>query len=256
MELEFTKYHGAGNDFILIDNREQDFPKNTINFQRICDRHFGIGADGVILIEKHPDLDFTMLYYNPDGTQSLCGNGSRCGFHFARTLGLAGDDSIFMASDGVHQAKLDNGLIQFNIRPVAGIETLTDGYFLDTGSPHFVKLVDRLDNVDVMSEGKKLRYDPRFSRHNGANVNFAQLLPDRVLMRTYERGVENETLSCGTGTVAVALVVATLGRQSPVTIEARGGVLEVRFEQTASGGFDNIWLCGPALPVFKGSIVV
>ncbi len=254
MDFNFSKYQGTGNDFILIDNRYLDFPKETSPIQRLCDRKFGIGADGLILIESHPDHDYKMVYFNADGTQSLCGNGSRCAFAFAKALNIVNHSATFEAIDGVHSIKKEDGKIHFSLfdLPLSISETNGD-YYLDTGSPHYVRFVDDVETQPVVEEGRKIRNLSAYSSQNGTNVNFAQLLKDRVKIRTYERGVENETLSCGTGATAVALVASQQGLESPITIETRGGDLLVYFE-IENEFFRNIWLAGPAEKVFDGTI--
>jgi diaminopimelate epimerase len=255
MQLHFYKYQGTGNDFIVIDNRALHFPKDTATIERLCDRKFGIGSDGLILIENHPTLDYRMVFYNPDGSESLCGNGSRCGFAFARKLGMVRDTATFETTDGVHQAKLSGDEISFSLFDNKGIDAFGADYYVHTGSPHYVKLVDHLDAVDLRTEGRMIRYSEQFIGQNGTNVNFAQLLPDRVRVRTYERGVEDETLSCGTGVTAVGLVASGLGFNSPVTIETKGGNLTVSFQKNGVS-FTDIWLTGPVALVFEGTIEI
>lgn len=254
MQLSFTKYQGTGNDFIVIDNRDGHFPKEDAVIQKLCDRRFGIGSDGLILIENHT-LDYRMVFYNPDGSQSLCGNGSRCGFAFARELGIVENNASFETTDGVHQAHLSDGLVSFSLFDNDNLTSEGSDYYVNTGSPHYVRLVEDIDAVDVLTEGSKIRYAEDFIGQNGTNVNFAQVLQDRVLVRTYERGVENETLSCGTGVTAVGLVASQLGFDSPVTIETRGGLLTVSFEKKGNV-FTNIWLTGSATFVFKGTVEI
>ncbi len=255
MLLQFVKYQGTGNDFILVDNRDEGFPKESSIIQKLCDRKFGIGSDGLILIETHLDLDYRMVFFNPDGSKSLCGNGSRCGFAFAQTLGMVSEEATFETTDGIHRARQDGDLVSFSLADVAAVERIGDDFYVDTGSPHYIRLVKDLDQVDVVSTGRGIRQSERFVGQNGTNVNFAQLLQNGVQVRTYERGVENETLSCGTGVTAVALVAGEQGLQSPVQVMTRGGNLNVDFEKNASG-YTNIWLTGPAVHVFSGSIEI
>ena len=255
MELQFSKYQGTGNDFIIVDNRTSSFPKGVALVQKLCDRRFGIGSDGLILIENHDTLDYRMVFYNPDGSESLCGNGSRCGFAFARALGMVDEKATFETTDGVHQAIVSDGIVSFSLFDNSNLTKNGSDYYVNTGSPHFVKIVKEIDAVDVVSEGSTIRYSDAFVGQNGTNVNFAQVLQDRVLVRTYERGVENETLSCGTGVTAVGLVASHLGFNSPVTIETRGGLLTVSFEKEGNS-FTNIWLTGPATFVFKGTVEI
>ena len=256
MEFSFSKYQGTGNDFILIDNRKGFFPKGVKAVQSLCDRKFGIGADGLILIEDHPTLDYKMIYFNSDGSQSLCGNGSRCGFSFAQALGIVKQSARFETTDGVHDIKSEDGLIHFSFYDTqTGISSIKDDWHLNTGSPHCIRFVKDTDQVDVLSEGRKIRNLPSYSSQNGTNVNFAQLLTDSVKMRTYERGVENETLSCGTGAVAVALMSSQFGLKSPVKLETTGGDLHIYFEQNDET-FSDIWLAGPAEKVFDGIVTI
>jgi diaminopimelate epimerase len=254
--LKFSKYQGTGNDFILIDNRSDIFPKSEATVQTLCDRKFGIGADGLILIENHDELDYCMIYYNSDGTQSLCGNGSRCGYKFAKSLGMIEDHARFETTDGVHEIKEENQLVHFGFSTIKNsVETDGNDRKLNTGSPHHIRFVDDVDAVDVFSEGQKIRNLSVYSSQNGTNVNFAQLLPDRIKIRTYERGVEAETLSCGTGATAVALVSSEMGYSSPVTLETRGGNLTVFFEKK-NEFFENVWLAGPTEKVFEGTVSI
>ncbi|XOV92893.1 MAG: diaminopimelate epimerase [Bacteroidota bacterium] len=253
MTIQFQKYQGTGNDFIMIDNRDKKFPTEDLELiTRMCDRKFGIGADGLILVGPDKELDFEMIYFNPDGTKSLCGNGSRCAVSFASTLGLAGNKTHFIATDGPHDAFFDDQqLIHFSLHNIQEIKHFDDGLYIDTGSPHFILFVKDLNDVDVIQEGRKLRYDKRFAP-GGTNVNFVELQDGKISVRTYERGVENETLSCGTGVTACALAATTRGYQSPVKISTAGGNLEVSFEQTSPHEFRNIYLAGPVKKVFEG----
>lgn len=256
MVLNFSKYQGTGNDFVIIDNRQGLFPKNEQNVIKLCDRKFGIGADGLILIENHPDLDYRMVYFNSDGTQSLCGNGSRCGFAFAKSLGMVNDSGRFETTDGTHGIKVENGIIHFGFSSIENeIKEVGNDKYINTGSPHYVRMVNDVDAVDVCAEGKQIRNLAVYSSQNGTNVNFAQLLPEGVKMRTYERGVEDETLSCGTGATAVALVASRHGLKSPVKLETRGGTLSVSFDHK-NGTFENIWLAGAAEKVFEGTVTI
>jgi diaminopimelate epimerase len=255
MTLTFSKYQGTGNDFILIDNRNEAFRPAQNQVQQLCDRKFGIGADGLILIENHPTLDYKMIYFNADGSQSLCGNGSRCGFAFAQSLGITTESATFETTDGTHEIKSENDLIHFQLYDVNGLMRENDDWYVNTGSPHYIKLVEDTESIDVVLEGRKIRNLPIYSSQNGTNVNFAQLLQDRVKIRTYERGVEDETLSCGTGATGVALVAGELGFKSPIRIETKGGSLFVSFERNGDN-FTNIWLAGPAKKVFEGTISI
>lgn len=254
MNITFHKYQGAGNDFILIDNRENKIALQPSVIQQLCDRRFGIGADGLILIEDHPTLDYRMIYFNADGSQSLCGNGSRCGFAFATALGIVQSEALFETTDGIHKIKHQDGLIHFQLFDSDLPQSLgSEEWYLNTGSPHHVLITSDIQAIDVVSKGSAIRNSPKYSSQNGTNVNFAQLLHDKVKMRTYERGVENETLSCGTGATAVGLIAGTLGYESPVKIETLGGELIVSFVKKGDQ-FTDVWLAGPAEKVFEGSL--
>lgn len=256
MKLNFYKYQAAGNDFVLIDQRYLNGELNQQQIFRLCDRRFGIGADGVILISKSEKADYHVTYYNPDGTQSLCGNGCRSAVELAHRLGMAAAHSVFSAYDGNHSADiLTDGRIRIRMNDVKKIEKVLDGYFTDTGSPHFVRFVTGIDNYPVFEEGRKIRYNPVFPI--GANANFIEKIDDHTLsLRTYERGVEQETLACGTGATAAALVASLNGFTSPVMLKARGGDLQVDFITNSLGIWSEIHLTGPAQMVFKGEIEI
>lgn len=259
-ELSFYKYQGAGNDFILIDNRSGNFALSLEQVTRLCDRKFGIGSDGLMLIEKPTDsnTDFHLEFFNPDGSKSFCGNGSRCAVAFAKKLGVCKDKTSFTAIDGVHSADVvEDNWVSLRMKDVGGISTFRDGFFLNTGSPHVVLEVNDLAHHNVYEEGKKLRYDGEFSP-GGTNVNFVhQNNSTHFAVRTYERGVENETLACGTGVVAVALAMHKKYKLSnnEIQIDALGGELSVSFEATKLG-YQNIYLHGPATFVFQGEISI
>ncbi len=250
----FWKYQGTGNDFILVDNREFDFPKDDMDFiHHLCDRRFGVGADGLILLENDDLSDFRMVYFNSDGNEStMCGNGGRCIVAFAQELGILKDGASFNAVDGLHQAKVVGEHIELEMIDVEEITAIRNYYFLDTGSPHHVQLVDNLSALNVKKEGAKIRYG--IYGETGCNINFVEQESDDTFnVRTYERGVENETLSCGTGVTAVALAMYHSGKTNAhtVTVKTRGGDLKVRFAKTGEG-YSNIRLNGPATKVFKG----
>ncbi len=257
MQYRFFKYQGTGNDFVLLDNRNLAFPKEQQFIERICDRHFGIGADGLMLLETAEDFDFKMVYFNSDGRESsMCGNGGRCISAFARQLDIVKDSGAFLAIDGAHEFSIQREEISLKMMDVASIRKEGDDYVLFTGSPHYVALKEALEEIDLLNEARKIRYSDAFTSE-GINVNFVELKDGKVHMRTYERGVEGETLSCGTGTVAVALVVALLKKQHDGTVEilTRGGHLKVCFEKKEDT-FTNIWLKGPAKCVFEGTLTV
>lgn len=256
MELHFTKYQGTGNDFILVDDRDLSLTVSDTLVQKLCDRRFGIGADGLILIQNHPKHDYRMVYFNSDGSQSLCGNGSRCAFAFAQSLGIVKDKGTFETTDGVHQIKIENNLIHFQLFDVDKVEQINDNeWFVNTGSPHHIVISDNVESEEIVLKGREIRNLPNYSRHNGTNVNFAQLLQDKVKIRTYERGVEDETLSCGTGATAVGIMSGKLGFKSPVHIQTQGGTLLVSYNQN-DNSFTDIWLAGPAEKVFEGSVEI
>jgi len=254
MSLHFYKYHGTGNDFILIDNRHLKFPKNNTKLiAGMCDRNFGIGADGLILLENHPSEHFTMVYFNSDGNESsMCGNGGRCLVHFANYLGIIDTHASFEAIDGIHEATIDGEIVSLKMGAVNQINTSNEYVFLNTGSPHHVELVPNVDDYEVVEKGRSIRNS--LYGKEGANVNFVTPVSDNSFkVRTYERGVENETLSCGTGVTAVAIAMYATGNADANSIELHtpGGQLEVSFE-SHSGTYTNVILKGPAKQVFKG----
>lgn len=258
MELKFYKYQGTGNDFILLDNRDNNISLTTEQVNFLCNRRFGVGADGLILLELEPGVDFKMVYYNSDGNlSSMCGNGGRCIVAFASLLGLIGSKTKFMAVDGLHEAVVqEDGTVGLKMKDVNHVEEGEDYFYLDTGSPHYVKVVEGIEAYDVFNEGRTIRYNNRFEAE-GTNVNFIEKKEKGLFVRTYERGVEAETLSCGTGVTAAALVAAINGMASGknnCSIQTPGGWLEVSFEKVLDKHFYNIWLKGPATLVFSGAI--
>ena len=256
MIKRFYKYQGTGNDFVIFDNRDYSIPALTKEqVAHLCDRRFGIGADGLMLLETAEGFDFRMVYYNSDGNQSsMCGNGGRCLVKFAHDLGLVQDKAYFKAIDGPHIAYIKDGLVQLGMIDVFDIERGAANSFLNTGSPHYVELKKNLDSVDVFHLGKDIRYSERF-KPGGTNVNFMELLPDNtIFVRTYERGVEDETYSCGTGVTACAIIASYQGYKSPVKIKTKGGDLQVAFQSTNDDVFEQVFLIGPALKVFEGDI--
>lgn len=259
MQLTCYKYQGTGNDFILIDNRAKDVTLSTEQVRWLCDRRFGIGADGLMLLELEPGIDFKMVYFNADGRESsMCGNGGRCIAAFARQLGIIGSEARFVAVDGLHEARLVDNQVSLKMNDVRQLEVGDDFFFLNTGSPHYVKFVSGLEQYDVYGEGHRIRNSARF-RAEGTNVNFVERGEGELLVRTYERGVEDETLSCGTGVTAAALVAAFKGWSTDkhsCRIRTRGGRLQVRFEKVLESTFYNIWLEGPATFVFQTEIAL
>ncbi|PKP51311.1 MAG: diaminopimelate epimerase [Bacteroidetes bacterium HGW-Bacteroidetes-12] len=254
--MNFYKYQGTGNDFVMIDNRNNVFDKTNVKkVQQICNRKFGVGADGLILIENHKEFDFEMIYFNADGSKSFCGNGSRCSVAFAKLLGIIESQAFFLSTDGEHEAWINkNGEVSLKMHDVETIEKGTDYYFINTGSPHYILQTDNLQALNVKEQGAAIRYNERF-KNEGTNVNFVQQHQGKIEIRTYERGVEDETLSCGTGVTAVALSIADqqqLGA-SKIEIQTQGGLLKVAFKRDVSK-FSDIWLIGPAEVVFKGDL--
>ncbi len=255
MKFHFSKYHGTGNDFIMIDGRSIDTSvlKPQI-ISNLCDRHFSIGADGVIVLSESENHDFKMTYYNSDGYEgSMCGNGGRCICAFAKKLSVIHSECTFEAIDGLHSASIDkDGLVRLQLGDVNDTSQLKDGYFLNTGSPHFVKFKDSTDEIDVVGEGRIIRNESRFT--DGTNVNFVEILASGIKVRTYERGVEDETLSCGTGATAAAIATFLHGRSNGKKIEVstKGGILSVEFDHLSEDKFSNIYLTGPARNVFDG----
>ena len=257
MQLTFYKYQGTGNDFVMIDNRQQIFDKNdTKRIAFLCDRRFGIGADGLILLENHDTADFKMVYYNADGNESsMCGNGGRCITAFAKFLGIVEDSATFEAIDGMHKATIENAIVSLKMQDVFTVENHNTHVFLNTGSPHHVQIETNLKTLDIKSKGSKIRYGAPYNEA-GSNVNFVfKNTNDDFSVRTYERGVEDETLSCGTGVTAVALAMHYIGEteKNLITLQTQGGLLNVSFEKEDKG-YKNIWLIGPATQVFKGEI--
>jgi diaminopimelate epimerase len=258
MQLEFYKYQGAGNDFVMIDNRSGFFPKdNTQLVAHLCDRRFGIGGDGLILLENDSDTDFKMVYYNSDGNQSsMCGNGGRCLVAFAKDLEVIEDKTTFIATDGLHHASFeDNGLVSLQMIDVPSIAIKNDHSFLNTGSPHHVQMVEDLEHYNIKEEGAAIRYGELYGAA-GSNINFVKKIDDTTFrLRTYERGVEDETLACGTGATAVAIAMNATGQTdaTAINVNVEGGKLVVSFDK-GENGFTNVFLKGPAEFVFKGTI--
>lgn len=284
--MKFWKYQGAGNDFILLDQRDKHLLSraDTLQIEHLCDRRFGIGADGLLLLQHLPGFDFEMVYFNADGREStMCGNGGRCIAAFAQHLGIVSGQCHFMAIDGEHKAEItpkgaDETWVELQMSNVQRAERQADAYILNTGSPHYVRFVTSLENLDMVAEGRAVRYSDRWKK-DGINVNFvaeagnqeagkiqnlksASKLPSvkgsSLTIRTYERGVEDETLACGTGVTAAAIASFLQGGGQvgdvEVAVQAKGGNLAVRFQANGDGTFSNIWLCGPAVRVFEGEI--
>ncbi len=259
MQINFYKYQGAGNDFVLIDNRDsalKNLDKQAV--AKLCDRRFGIGGDGLMLLENEPGFDFKMVYYNADGNEgSMCGNGGRCIVAFAKHLGIITNATKFLATDGVHHAKISDAgnWVSLQMIDVADITKDGEDYVLNTGSPHYVKLATNLEVKDVYNEGYAIRNNPTY-KQDGINVNFVEKSGEGYFVRTFERGVENETYACGTGVTAVALAMAKHNHQTgsvTTPIKVLGGDLNIRFDHDGKN-FSNIFLEGPAVLVFDGEI--
>ncbi len=254
MRLHFTKYQATGNDFVLLDNRNGNIKLSIDQIKQICDRRFGVGADGLMLIEKHPTLDFNLVYYNSDGSQSLCGNGTRAAMKMASSLGVVNGKAKFNAFDGAHEAEIKDGIVKVKMKDVS-VNVNAGDDIINTGSPHVIEFVTDINNYPVFDMGRKIRYN------YNANANFVELLENNTIyVRTYERGVEDETLSCGTGVTAAALAAYSKGYHSPITIKTRGGDLAVQFvppghpSPSHPATFTDIFLIGPAKMVFEGDL--
>lgn len=259
MTTPFSKYHGAGNDFIIIDNRTAKLNPTSHQINQLCHRQFGIGADGLMLLEKDPSSDFRMRYFNSDGNEgTMCGNGGRCIVKFAKRLGIIGSKTRFLGVDGNHEAiVLDRNTVRLKMKDVDKIISTDDYYIIDTGSPHYVQFVGETGHIDVPYQGRVIR-DLYQAQYGGVNVNFAQFTPEGIKVRTYERGVEAETLACGTGAVATAIAANHWfkEKQNSYSIIALGGTLKVSFDKISSNQFHNIWLEGPVAHVFDGNITL
>jgi diaminopimelate epimerase len=258
VKMNFFKYQGTGNDFIILDNRNWSYTSlTTETIHKLCDRRFGIGADGLMLLNPNPAYDFEMKYYNSDGRESsMCGNGGRCLVKFAYDLGIRKSEYNFLAVDGPHLAEIDvDGTVSLKMKDVSTIDDYHGDFILNTGSPHYIKMVTDVMDLDVFHKGMDIRYSSNFAKE-GINVNFVeQRRPDEIIVRTYERGVEDETLSCGTGVTASAL--ASYHNEvgyNHVKVITKGGKLVVRFDRVGNNIYENIWLCGPAIRVFEGTI--
>ena len=257
MKQLFYKYQGTGNDFVMIDNRKDVFEKhNTALIAHLCNRRTGVGADGLILLESEPGYDFRMVYFNADGNEStMCGNGGRCIVAFANFLGIIEKNTKFLAIDGPHLAHIDDAYVELKMQDVSSISSNDNYHILDTGSPHYVALQSGLQAIDMNVAGAKIRHTPPFDIE-GVNVNFAEKINDDTFsIRTYERGVEGETLSCGTGATAVAIAMfhSNQTTSKSISLETQGGVLKVRFKPISSS-YSDVWLCGPTKQVFKGDL--
>ncbi len=258
--IHFSKYQGTGNDFILLDNRNEIF--NHLTEKQVillCNRRLGIGADGLMMLSKKAGYDFEMKYYNANGKlASMCGNGGRCIVKFAESLGIHKNSYHFLAADGEHTAEIDlNGFVRLKMSDVNAVEVHSNYFILDTGSPHYVKYITDVMNADVKNSGREIRNSSKYLEQ-GINVNFVEFIDeDSIYVRTYERGVEDETMSCGTGVTASALISAhNENGFNRVEVKTPGGHLSVEFDKIDEEHFENIWLTGPADLVFKGDVVL
>lgn len=261
--IPFFKYQGTGNDFVMIDQRDKKYIKKTDTelIAKICDRRFGIGADGLILLQNRKGYDFHMIYFNADGRESsMCGNGGRCISAFAKQLGIVKSKCKFLAIDGPHEATIKNdNWVELKMSDVQNIEIGNDYFLMDTGSPHYIVFVEDIDDINVFENGQAIRYSERF-RKKGVNVNFVEPTKEHIIVATYERGVEAETLSCGTGVTAAAIASylkkPNRRKKQNIPIQSKGGNLSVRFEPNGKEGASNIWLCGKAELVFEGKFLM
>jgi diaminopimelate epimerase len=257
-KIPFHKYEGTGNDFVLIDQRQKKYltRQDTERIERICDRRFGIGADGLILLQSAEGYDFEMVYFNSDGREStMCGNGGRCIAAFAKQLCVIDEKCRFLAIDGPHEAIVSEDWVELKMSDVTTVEMGDGSFILNTGSPHYVVFVEDLSDMNIVESGQVIRYSDRY-RKEGINVNFVEKTADGIEVATYERGVEDETLSCGTGVTAAAIAFALndpTAKVGEVAIATKGGKLKVRFDKKKDSCFENIWLCGPAKNVFEGN---
>ena len=258
MQLKFSKYHGAGNDFIMVYNHNNSYCFSQSDVKKICNRRYGVGADGLIIIEKTLDADFKMIYYNADGfVGSMCGNGARCAVSYAKELELIQNQCNFLAYDGMHKGLiLENGLVSIDMVDVSLFEVQNNRWKIDTGSPHLICFRKNISEIDVKHEGASIRNSPNYIK-DGINVNFVQLKKNELFIRTYERGVEDETLSCGTGAIASAIAVYESGllNSDRIKVNVLGGHLEVLFSKVGSK-YSNIQLIGPTKFVFCGEVDV
>lgn len=260
MKIHFHKYQGTGNDFIVLDNRDNKYSGlRTHQIHDMCDRRTGIGADGLMMLNTKDGYDFEMKYFNADGREgSMCGNGGRCIVKFAYNLGIHRNEYKFLAVDGEHEAEIDtDGTVSLKMKDVNTILKKQGDFILNTGSPHYIKLVNDVMETDVYEKGRDIRYSKDFEQE-GINVNFVeQAGDDKIIVRTYERGVEDETYSCGTGVTAAALVCYhNENGFNDVEVKTLGGSLTVEFDRSEDGSYSNIWLCGPAEKVFEGTIEI
>ena len=260
MKISFSKYQGTGNDFVMLDNLNGQYDSLTIpQIQLICDRKFGVGSDGLIKINSHNSSDFEVEYFNSDGSKSFCGNGARCSVAFAETLGVNVSDTSFLGIDGLHKASKNQDVISLEMGDVSEIRKIENDFVIYTGSPHYIRFIDAINDLDIVQFGKKVRYSEEF-KNEGINVNLVEIVDaNNLIVNTYERGVEDETLSCGTGVTACVLAFAyqtQLLGEHKVSVKVKGGNLSVFFNQETLGKFTTIHLIGPGQFVFSGEINV
>ena len=260
MKISFSKYQGTGNDFVMLDNLNGQYDSLTIpQIQLICDRKFGVGSDGLIKINSHNSSDFEVEYFNSDGSKSFCGNGARCSVAFAETLGVNVSDTSFLGIDGLHKASKNQDVISLEMGDVSEITKIENDFVIYTGSPHYIRFIDAINDLDIVQFGKKVRYSEEF-KNEGINVNLVEIVnANNLIVNTYERGVEDETLSCGTGVTACVLAFAyqtQLLGEHKVSVKVKGGNLSVFFNQETLGKFTTIHLIGPGQFVFSGEINV
>lgn len=252
--IPFVKYHGTGNDFVIIDQREINYIAYDQDdlIKRICQRHFGVGADGLMILANSDQADFEMVYFNADGRRStMCGNGGRCIVHFAQSLGIVNQQTTFIAIDTLYRATITDGIVSLRMQDVESMEQDGSALVLDTGSPHYVQICDEKQHDDIKDFGASIRYSDAY-KHQGINVNLLSVEDSEIRVSTYERGVEDVTLSCGTGVTAAALVAHRIaGQPAPISVHTMGGTLQVSFVES-QGSYTDIWLSGPAQLVFKG----
>jgi len=256
--LHVFKYQAAGNDFVLVDNRNEKYSFSADQISKLCDRRFGVGADGLIQLKDDPNNDFRMIYNNRDGSESFCGNGCRAIVHFAHHLGIIGSQASFSACDGEHVAQiLPSGFVRFSLRDVGSVEERGEDFYINTGTDHHVRFVKDLLEYPVVEEGRKVRYSPQY-QPKGTNVNFVEVGTNHaVSFRIYERGVEDETYSSGSGATACGLVVShRFDYPAPIKLNSRGGLLTLEFQRSSSGGFAQIYLTGPVQQVFETNFIL
>ena len=262
MKIHFYKYQATGNDFVIIDAREENIILSKENIKFLCNRHFGIGSDGLIIFENSDKADFSMQFFNPDGSGGMmCGNGGRSIVKFAADKGVIKDKCTFLAPDGLHFATINEDIISLKMINPTLLQRFEDGFYINTGTSHFVVFENNLEEIDIIKKGRALRYDERFLTYKGCNVNFVEEIADKNLkIQTYERGVEDLTLACGTGICAAALTYSVKkgleNANHTINISAQGGNLQVEFEKKENNTFDNVHLIGEAKKVFEGEIEI